>query len=268
MATPDLTPILDDLAAGVIDTAEAARRIEAAKSAAQHSPASAPQAAAEPEPEAPKPKTGVERLSVRAVGRKVRILGDPSVATASAQGPHAMRRNQSVLEVNGDGEGFSLEGISIFNPPRSWDDVRGLGLGKELLVRVNPKLVVDIEVTGGALTVKDVPTLGKVRLTAGSAAIAGFRQADDVLIQAGGATLSGLVGRGRSRVRCESGQVTIELDPDSNVTIRGDAQLGKVSWDPGHEADVDEVVVGSGAARLDVGVVMGWAHIKTGEELR
>ena len=38
MSEPDLTSILNDLAAGTIDAAEAARRIEAAKRAASGSP--------------------------------------------------------------------------------------------------------------------------------------------------------------------------------------------------------------------------------------
>ena len=89
-------------------------------------------------------------------------------------------------------------------------------------------------------------------------------EADDVLVQAGSATIKGSIATGRSRVRVESGQLTIELDERSNVTVRGDAQLGKITW-PGNQ-NLDEVVLGNGSARLDVGVVMGWANIKA--ELR
>jgi hypothetical protein len=140
-------------------------------------------------------------------------------------------------------------------------------LGKELFLRVNPRVTVDIEVTGGVLSCTDMKYLGKVRLTAGSAEITGFKEADDVLIQAGSANLKGRITSGRSRVRCESGQVTVELEEDSNVAIRAEAQLGKVSWSP-NQTEADEVVLGSGAGRLDVGVVMGWAQVKTNEELR
>ncbi|MGC8000796.1 hypothetical protein, partial [Salmonella enterica] len=59
---------------------------------------------------------------------------------------------------------------------------------------------------------------------------------------------------------------TVALGDESNVTIRGEAQLGKVSWTGAHSGQVEEVVMGNGSARLDVGVVMGWANIKAGSE--
>src|SRR6186997_1374454 len=117
MTTPDITPILEELAAGRIDAAEAARRIDALKasqpesettsaeptneqlagSATESDPwaavtdqpqaaydASAPQSdapAEEPVRTKPINTGGVERISVRAVGRRVRIIGETSVAT-------------------------------------------------------------------------------------------------------------------------------------------------------------------------------------------
>ncbi|HQA77828.1 MAG TPA: hypothetical protein PLL50_05675 [Propionicimonas sp.] len=303
MSTPDLGPILEDLAAGRIDASEAARRIDALKAtAAPESPETKPaeptneelaaeelgdsprrqyspharDVFAQPEgsPDAPTGRRrptgskGVDRISVRAVGRRVRIVGDPSVATASAEGPHVLRRNGAVLEITSDGElGPSLDGFSILRPPRSLDDIRALGLGKELLLRINPSIIVDVEVTAGHLTCNDVPYLGKVRVTAGGADLTGVAEAHDVLVQAGSATLKGAITTGRSRVRVESGQLSVDLDDHSNVTVRGEAQLGKVSWSGAHTGQVDEVVLGNGSARLDVGVVMGWANIKAGNEV-
>lgn len=292
MSTPDLGPILDDLAAGRIDASEAARRIDAAKAAApepkpaeptneelgeepsrrQYSPyarevfgqpgSDEPPAASRRRPTGSK---GVDRISVRAVGRRVRIIGDPAVATASAEGPHVLRRNGSVLEVTSDGEiGPNLDGFSILRPPRSLDDIRAMGLGKELYLRINPSIIVDVEVTAGHLSTADLPYLGKVRVTAGGAELAGVAEVNDVLVQAGSATITGTITTGRSRVRVESGQLTVELADESNVTVRGEAQLGKISWSGAHAGQVDEVVMGNGSARLDVGVVMGWANIKAG----
>ena len=184
---PDLTAILEELASGRIDAAEAARRIDALKADAAQStrpplsrqrtsratnswPARAASGATEdawasatdrpqhtsftkesfrsepdpaeapPEPSRRKVNTGgVERITVRAVGRRVRIIGETSVATLSADGPHVLRRNGAVLEVSSDGEvGSSVDGFSILRAPRSLDDFRSLGLGKELFLRVNP----------------------------------------------------------------------------------------------------------------------------------
>lgn len=302
MSSPDLTPILEDLAAGRIDASEAARRIDALKAAAAQAPEPHP---AEPTNEElgedaeqgrrqyspyarevftppgqdvppsrrrPTGSKGVDRIAVRAVGRRVRIVGDPAVATASAEGPHVLRRNGSVLEVTSDGEfGPNLDGFSFLRPPRNFDELRAMGLGKELYLRVNPSIIVDVEVTAGSLTCTDVPYLGKVRVTAGGAELEGVAEINDALVQAGSAMIRGSITTGRSRLRCESGQITVELADDSNVTVRGEAQLGKITWAGEHAGQLDEVVVGNGSARLDVGVVMGWAFIKAGgaaEDLR
>lgn len=337
--TPDLSEILQDLAAGRIDAAEAARRIDALS--ARHSesadevtsepsnedlaaggepvpgdpeppPADQPdpnqpdpdqpdpdqpdpnawasqtdrpqtpgqpfdpfpgrtlpgeEVPEEPPPAARKPVNtgGVSRISVRAVGRRVRIIGESTVATISADGPHVLRRNGSVLEVSSDGEmGSSLDGFSILRAPRNLDDIRALGLGKELLLKVNPAIVVDVEVTAGSLNTERVPHLGKVRVTAGGAKLLDVREINDALIQAGTATIKGAISSGRSRIRAESGSLTIHLADDSNVTVKGDAQLGKVSWTGGHTGAGDEVVMGNGSAKLDVEVVMGHAQVRVG----
>jgi hypothetical protein len=315
--------ILEELAAGRIDAAEAARRIDALK--ASQSPSEPPtepaneqlagsevdsdawaaatdwpqagdaSGAAEPEastsepeaptskPEAPtsEPSTeeparaksvnvgGVERISVRAVGRRVRILGETSVATLSADGPHVLRRNGSVLEVSSDGElGASLDGFSILrSAPRSLDDFRSLSLGKELFLRVNPNVIIDVEVTAGSLNTEQVPHLGKVRVTAGAAKLLDVAEINDALIQAGQATIKGTIKTGRNRVRAESGTLSITLADDSDVTVSGEAQLGKISWAGGHSGAGDEVVMGSGSAKLDIEVVMGHAQIRVGSDM-
>ena len=220
---PRMTAILEDLAAGRIDAAEAARRIDTLKTAEQAAATPAPEATREPTneelassgpaanahatsgdtvvdpwavstdrpqrathttesfptgepvaaPEPPRGKpvntNGVDKITVRAIGRRVRIVGESSVATLAADGPHVLRRNGSVLEVSSDGElGASLDGFSILKAPRNLDEFRSLGLGKELFLRVNPDIEVDVEVTGGSLNTERVPRLGKVRLTAGA----------------------------------------------------------------------------------------------------
>jgi len=297
--------ILEELAAGRIDAAEAARRIDALKASQSTSETSPPEptneqlagseadadawAAATDRPQAssgsptPEPETsaeepaeakavnvgGVERISVRAVGRRVRIIGETSVATLSADGPHVLRRNGSVLEVSSDGElGASLDGFSILrSAPRSLDDFRSLGLGKELFLRVNPNLIVDVEVTAGSLNTEGVSHLGKVRVTAGAAKLLDVAEINDALIQAGQATIKGAIKTGRNRVRAESGTLSISLADDSNVTVTGEAQLGKISWAGGHSGAGDEVVMGSGSARLDIEVVMGHAQVRVGSDL-
>jgi len=308
MTTPEMTAILEDLAAGRIDAAEASRRIDAIKAAqstaaqdavgqsesevnaeptneelaadAWASETDEPEPATyrrqsirEPEPE-PGPANepvrkvntnGVERVSIRAIGRRVRIVGESSVATLSADGPHVLRRNGSVLEVASDGElGASLDGFSILRAPRTLDDFRALGLGKELFLRVNPNLVVDVELTAGSLNTERLPHLGKVRVTAGGAKLLDVTEINDALIQAGQATISGSFRTGRNRIRAESGSLSITLQDDSDVTVKGEAQLGKVNWTGGHSGAGDEVVMGNGSAKLDIEVVMAYAAVQVG----
>lgn len=213
-----------------------------------------------------RPSAGVERLVVRAVGRRVRIVGEPGVATVSADGPHVTRRNQTAIEVSSDGEfGSSVNGFQLLRgAPRSLDDVRSLGLGKELFLRVNPSLLVDCEVIAGSLRTEGVPRLGTVRVTAGGGHLTGVTELADVLLQAGHTTIEPKITSGRSRIRVESGSLNLSLRGGSDVSVHSESRLGKVTWS-GDQAGIaaDEVVLGSGRARLDVEVVMGHATIRS-----
>ncbi len=146
--------------------------------------------------------------------------------------------------------------------PRSLDDLRDIGLGKELTIRVNPQLIVDAEVTTGGLRTLNVPRLGRIRVTAGGSSLEDVHEVEDLLSQAGGISISGPISMGRSRLRVESGTLTVHLTKGANVTIRGEARLGRITW-PGGGEGVDEYVVGNGSARLDVAVVMGMATIRS-----
>ena len=189
------------------------------------------------------------------------------MATVSADGPHLLRRNGAVLEISSEGElGSSIDGFTLLKPPRNLDDVRSLGLGKELFVRVNPDIVVDIEVTAGSLRAEGLSHLGKVRVTAGGAKLLEVAEITDMLVQAGQATIKGTITSGRSRVRVESGALNIQLANDSNVTVRGETQMGKVTWTGSHSGPGDEVVMGNGSARLDVEVMMGHALVQVGDD--
>ncbi len=257
MNHPDLGPILDDLAAGKIDAAEANRRINALKGEPTPDPEPAPQ----PGPNKGGKPGGLTRVSVTAVGRRVRIEGDPNVATLTVEGPHVLRRSGEVMEVSSTGEfGPSLSGFSLIRPPRSLDDLRDIGLGKELLIRVNPKLVVDVEATTGGVRTKDVPRLGRIRVTAGGCHLSDVTEVTDLLSQAGGVTVEGPICQGRSKIKVESGSCTLNLKPGSNVVVHAEAKFGYIRW-PEENAGADEVVIGNGSARCDVTVVMGFTTI-------
>ena len=88
------------------------------------------------------------------------------------------------------------------------------------------------------------------------------------LVQAGSATIKGSIKTGRNRVRAESGSLSITLGDDSNVTVTGESQLGRISWAGGHSGAGDEVVMGNGSAKLDVEVVMGHAVVRVGSDAK
>lgn len=205
---------------------------------------------------------GGQRVSVRSVGRRVKIVADASVNSVAVNGPHVMRRTGNTVEITSEGQARPLEGLNLLNLPRSLEDLKGLGLGTELVVRANPSLVVDAEVTGFGLVVEGMPRVGRVRVTAGGATLTGVRQAEDVLVQAGPATISGPISEGRSRVKCESGALTVTLTAGANATVRGAARLGRVVWPGDGLGAVDEWIVGNGSGRLDLEIVMGVATIK------
>ncbi len=316
---PDLSAILDDLAAGRIDAAEAGVRIAAARADGVRADATAvedavaedapappaaepawrayareevrphddppppprpepepqpqprPQPPPRPEPE-PRPQPepqpagaagqGAQRLSVRSVGRRVRVLADRSVASATVSGPHVLRRTGSTLEVTSEGQPNPLQNLSLLRLPRSLDDLRTVGLGAELVIRVNPALTVDAEVTASGLAVEGVPVVDRVRVTAGGASLKGVRRVGDLLVQMGSATVEGPLSEGRSRIKVESGTLTVTLTAGANVTVRGTANMGRITW-PGEDSGaVDEWIVGNGAGRLDLEMVMGMATIK------
>ena len=205
------------------------------------------------------------RVVIRAVGRRVKLIGEPSVTTVSVDGPHVIRRDGDTVSVTSEGElGASLDGFTLMRS-RSFEDIRDsiLGLRRELAVRVNPSVEVEVEVTAGGLTVERVPNLTQVRVTAGSAKLVDSDGPLDLLVQAGSARVDMSPTKGKSRLRVESGSLDVRLGDRADVRVRTDAQLGKVVWHGSrHQGSAEEVTVGSGGSLLDLEVVMGSAQVR------
>jgi len=208
--------------------------------------------------------SGVQRVTIRAIGRRVRLIGEPAIAGVAVDGPHLIKRDGDTLAISSEGDmGVSLDGFSVLRT-RSVGDLRSQvvgGIAKELSVRVNPALRVEVEVTGGSVTAERLPNLTRVRVTAGMAKVADVDGPIDLLVQAGSANLDAQLTKGRSRVRVESGAANVKLRRGSDVKVHTEAQLGKVSWTGavnGHSKDVE---IGRGRATLDVEVLVGTAQI-------
>jgi hypothetical protein len=203
------------------------------------------------------------RVSVRVTGKRVRIVVDPTVTACHVTGDHVLRRNGDLIEVSAEGDFRPhLGGIKLPSPLQL--DVLRRPRGNELLIRMNPALALDVEVTAGNLQVSNVPRLGRVRLTAGAATLSGFEEVEDALLQAAVVQMAGRITTGRSRIRVESGQLSLALDDESNVTVVAASSIGRVTWSGRHSGAGDQVVMGNGAARLDITVVMGHAGVRVG----
>lgn len=273
MAKLNFEPILSDLAEGKITAEEASRRIEELKKIAamaadaqrEYSGSTGEAYSTDDDegtPQGSRPG-GLERVKISSVGRRVRIIGDSSIATLSVEGQHVLRRTGTVMEITANGEiGPRFDGFSIIRPPHKMEHFSDIALGKELVVRINPKLIVDVELTTGGLKTEKVPRFGRVRVTAAGSHLEDVVEVQDLLAQAGGVTVEGPISSGRSRLRVESGSLNVTLTTGANVAIRGDAKLGRITWPGDTSSEVDEYVVGNGGARLEVSVLMGMASIK------
>lgn len=206
---------------------------------------------------------GVQKVMIKAIGRRVRLIGEPAVSGVAVDGPHLIKRDGETLIVSSDGDmGVSIDGLSMLRT-RSVGDLRSHlgGFAKELQVRVNPRLKVEVEVTGGSVTAERVPSLNRVRVTAGTAKVSDVDGPLELLVQAGSATLDAQITKGRSRVRVESGSANVQLRRGSDVRVHSDAQLGRVTWVGAVNGPSTDVEIGQGRAALDIEVLMGAAQI-------
>lgn len=222
-----------------------------------------------PSPERPVGAGGVELLVLRVTGRRVRLLGDHSVATVVVDGEHTTRRSGSTLELTAQADfAPGLDAAALLRAGRRLD-LKGLGLdalgvAPELVVRVNPAIRVELEATGCSVTSTNLAWFGRVRVTAGSASLTEVVELSDALVQAGQVSVEGRFDRGRSRVRVESGNLVVGLRADADVEVHASSQLGRISWPQGSR--VDSWTSGIGRGRLDVTVVVGAAAIRQQDE--
>lgn len=256
---------MEEVAAGRLDPREAAQLLDDVAAEAEGEPAEdRPTATSAPAVPA------IERIMVRATSRRVHLVGDPNVATFAVDGPHHLRRDGSTLVIAGDTEPVPTDDTFVLLSGRRFREVadriqRGVGQNLELRVRVRPDLAVGVEVIAGSLRSEGVPNLDHVRITAGSLRIRDLEAPVDLLVQAGSAQVEMCQTYGRSRLRCESGSLHVTLRAGTDARIRPDIQLGRFATEPdrpGRRGGRD-IVVGTGAAEIDVEVVMGAVTVVT-----
>lgn len=206
--------------------------------------------------------SGPTRLRVRAVGRRVRIVGEPFLATVAVEGPHVMRHDGDVLTIASEGEfQATLDNFTLRTPNLRDLQERFVDLTRELVIKVNPRLEVEIEVTAGSVSIERAPRVSHVRITAGSAKLRDVTGPLDLLVQGGSATVEGGISLGDSKLRVESGSLQVNLLVGTNATVTNDVQLGRLTWD-GESGGPVERIVGNGAAGIRIEGMMGAVNVR------
>lgn len=139
-----------------------------------------------------------------------------------------------------------------------------------LVVRVNPDLAVEVDLTAGSCTVSGLRGPTRVDISAGTATLKAMEGPLDLRAQAASVRVGARLTEGHSQLRCDAGSVVVALDARSDVTVRARTELGRVRLRRGGRpagggAGVqvnDELVVGQGTATLQVEAVMGSIDIR------
>jgi hypothetical protein len=268
--------ILAAVARGELSPEEGAARLEQLPS-----PSLGPATAALPPPAARsgqglEPAVSAVRI-VRSLGSAV-IVGDPQVLEAVAEGPYVAEREGDTLvirsafaqgpdagEAGGGYFSYRRGGIRIQTGRHSRLNIGGAEI-QPLRVRMNPRLALELESQAGSTHISGVQGPIKARVQAGSLTIEGFRGPFDVNVQAGSLRGSGILDQGVSRISCEAGSVRLQLERGSSVRVRARSTLGKISLGDRDTVSVgggvEEMVIGSGQATLEVDSTMGSVRIE------
>jgi hypothetical protein len=235
--------ILNQVAAGTISAEEGASRLEDLDRT--------PQAAAE--------TTVVRQVKLISRLGNAEIIGDASIASAVAEGPHNARQDGDTLVI--EQSPLSDEAGFEFSRPQGRVIVNGFDFGRKLTVRVNPALPLAMTVQAGNLRVRGVAGPMSAQVQAGNCTIDDFRGPLQLEVAAGNVAATGSLTSGSSTIRCEMGSVRLNLDRKSDVRVKARATMGKVTL----EGDaIKDGVVGSGTASLDVECTMGTIKVVAG----
>jgi hypothetical protein len=173
--------VLEQVAAGRLEPAEAARLLDA-------------------------PAGRASAVRLRSAYQAVDVVADPDVAELLVEdGSHRVRREADVLVVSDAAAESFRHG--------TWQGRR------RLAVRVNPYLDVDAEVTGALLSVRGVRGALRAVVQAGSVAIEGASGALDLLVTSGSAVVTGSPREGDWRLRGESASLEVVLDAGADATV-------------------------------------------------
>jgi hypothetical protein len=230
--------ILNQVASGTITAEEGAARLDALEA----------EATVEEANPAPAPSTGIRQVTVNSRFGNTEIVGDPSVATAVADGPHRARQEGDSMVIDQS----VLSGETTFEFSRSRISIPGFNSRDKLVVRMNPALALRMRVQAGNVAIRGVRGPITSDVQAGNCIVDGFAGPVNLMVSAGNLEASGRLDGGSSAIRCQMGEVKVSLDKTSNVRISAHTTMGKVEIE-----GVRDQVVGTGAGALDITCTMG-----------
>jgi hypothetical protein len=234
MSKTDRREILSRVAAGTISPEEAASQLDAVTHDED-----------EIEPT-------IRRLRVIKQLGPAEIIGDPSIRDAVVEGQHQARIEGDTMII--EGHILDESGGFIFGSPRN------VGKGR-LLIRVNPRLSLDLQLQAGNCRVSGVEGPIRADVQAGSATIEGFSKPIDLAVQAGSVKATGRLDDGESRIACDAGSVNLQLERGSSVRVTARANMGKVTLPVGSTGvagrGTQDVTIGDGTGSLRIDTTMG-----------
>ena len=271
----DLEAMLRRVAAGELTPEEALGRLGEAPAAPASPAAHAATTAPAAQPVRPENEP-VDCVRLKTSYRSVQVVTDPTVAQVHVAGVHSVQRIGSVLEVTTSGpldddergaeRGAERDGtpgagrFSFSDLPRtiawarSWRD-------HQLLVRINPAMLLELDVTGADVKLSGLEGGLKAHLVASSLKAEKMRSRFDVEAISSSVKLTA-IPIGDSRLYCESSSVRLSMPTGTDLTITASNRMGRLVLPDGtastlpFEGENTTVTIGDGRDQLQLEAVM------------
>jgi hypothetical protein len=215
------------------------------------------------------PAPGLQRLKVRSSYRSLEIVADPQVAQAMATGEHSVQLQDGVMVITTPGPLDSDSETPLFSfstLPRTLNWIRSWR-ERQVRIRVNPAIPVELELTGVELTIAGLSGGLTARINASAVKVDQIAGAIDV--QTFSSSLKGnVIIKGDSQFVCESSSVRLTLAAGSSARVEATGRMGRLSLpdDAGsgaRDGETRRFSVGGGENLLTVESVMSSVAIDT-----
>ena len=256
-----LHDLLTQVAAGELDPAEAARLLDQDPTAPTLDQGAVPS------------YQGIAAISIDAIGVRLQVYADPTVATAVADGPHLVHQDGNRLVFDLPGRVRGEDGFEA-HPRWQWGKLRvdwPYGSGERVVVRVNPALAVQLELKACDTTVRGMRAALELRCFSSSINVIDHDGPVRGAITTGSARIESVFTGVADSLTADMGSLKLTLLPGSDTTMTARAEMGSLKVvGPRDRESHDELsglhttgtaVAGAGTGRLEVSVRMGSAKV-------